>query len=65
MARSAEEAIDEAQAKLGKECEELLASSAWNKAHTTNPQGLLKRLQMIQDAGLNPMRVVAHSRLNR
>ena len=60
MTRSAEQAIDEAQTKLG---ERLLASSAWNKAHTTTRKGLLKRLQMIPDAGLNPMRVVAHSRL--
>ena len=63
MTRSAEEAIDEAQAKLGERYERLLASSAWNKAHTTTRKGLLKRLQMIPDAGLNPMRVVAHSRL--
>ena len=63
MTRSAEQAIDEAQAKLGERCERLLASSAWNKAHTTTHRGLLKRLQMIPDAGLNPMRVVAHSRL--
>ena len=64
MARS-RGAIDEVQAKLGKECERLLASSAWNKAHTTTQQGLLKRLQMIQDAGLNPMSVVAHRTLKR
>ena len=63
MTRSAEEAIDEAQAKLGERCERLLASSAWNKAHTSTHKGLLKRLQMIPDAGLNPMRVVAHSTL--
>ena len=63
MTRSAEEAIDETQAKLGERCERLLASSAWNRAHTTTHQGLLKRLQMIPDAGLNPMRVVAQSRL--
>ena len=63
MTRSAEQAIDEAQAKLGERCERLLASSAWNKAHTATRKGLLKRLQMIPDAGLNPMRVVAHSRL--
>ena len=63
MTRSAEQAIDEAQAKLGERCERLLASSAWNKAHTSTHKGLLKRLQMIPDAGLNPMRVVAHSRL--
>ena len=63
MTRSAEQAIDEAQAKLGERCERLLASSAWNKAHTTTHKGLLKRLQMIPDAGLKPMRVVAHSRL--
>ena len=65
MTRSAEQAIDEAQAKLGERCERLLASSAWNKAHTTTHEGLLERLQMIPDAGLNPMRVVAHSRLKR
>ena len=65
MTRSAEQAIDEAQAKLGERCERLLASSAWNKAHKYTHKGLLKRLQMIQDAGLNPMRVVAHSRLER
>ena len=65
MARRAGEAIDEAQAKLDKKCERLLASSAWNKAHTTTQNGLLKRLQMIPDAGLNPMRVVAHSRLKQ
>ena len=63
MTRSAEQAIDEAQAKLGERCERLLASSAWNNAHTTTHKGLLKRLQMIPDAGLNPMRVVAHSKL--
>ena len=63
MTRSAEQAIDEAQAKLGERCERLLASSAWNKAHTATHKGLLERLQMIPDAGLNPMRVVAHSRL--
>ena len=63
MTRSAEQAIDEAQAKLGEQCERLLASSAWNRAHTSTHQGLLKRLQMIQDAGLNPMRVVAHRTL--
>ena len=63
MTRNSCQAIDEAQAKLGKRCERLLASSAWNKAHTTTQKGQLKRLQMIQDAGLNPMRVVAHSRL--
>ena len=63
MTRSAEQAIDEAQAKLGERCERLLASSAWNKAHTETQKGLLKRLQMIPDAGLNPMRVVAHRRL--
>ena len=44
MTRSAEEAIDEAQAKLGERCEELLASSAWNQAHTTTHKGLLERL---------------------
>ena len=58
-----EEAIDDAQAKLGERCERLLASSAWNKAHTETQKGLLKRLQMIPDAGLNPMRVVAHRKL--
>ena len=63
MTRSAEQAIDDAQAKLGERCERLLASSAWNKAHTHTQKGLLKRLQMIPDAGLSPMRVVAHSRL--
>ena len=63
MTRNAYQAIDEAQAKLGKECERLLASSAWNKAHTVTHKGLLKRLQMIQDAGLNPMRVVRTARL--
>ena len=63
MTRSAEQAIDEAQAKLGERCERLLASSAWNKAHTTTHEGLLERLQMIPDAGLNPMRVVAHRTL--
>ena len=63
MTRSAEQAIDEAQAKLGERCERLLASSAWNKAHTVTHKGLLKRLQMIQDAGLNPMRVVRTARL--
>ena len=63
MTRSAEQAIDDVQAKLGERCERLLASSAWNNAHTSTHKGLLKRLQMIPDAGLNPMRVVAHSRL--
>ena len=63
MTRSAEQAIDETQAKLGESCERMLASSAWNRAHTITHKGLLKRLQMIPDAGLNPMRVVAHSRL--
>ena len=68
MTHSAEQAsvwvvIDDAQANLGERCERLLASSAWNKAPTTTHKGLLKRLQMIPDAGLNPMRVVAHSRL--
>ena len=63
MTRSAEQAIDEAQAKLGERCGRLLASSAWNRAHTRTHKGLLKRLQMIQDTGLNPMRVVAHSKL--
>ena len=63
MTRSAEQAIDETQAKLGESCERLLGSSAWNRAHTSTQQGLLKRLQMIPDAGLNPMRVVAHSTL--
>ena len=65
MTRSAKQAIDEAQAKLGKECEELLKSSAWNKAHTTTHEGLLERLQMIPKAGLSPMRVVAHRTLKR
>ena len=68
MTHSAEQAsvwvvIDEAQANLRERCERLLASSAWNKAHTTTHEGLLERLQMIPDAGLNPMRVVAHSTL--
>ena len=63
MARNPEQAIDDAQADLRERCERLLASSAWNKAHTTTHEGLLERLQMIPDAGLNPMRVVAHSRL--
>ena len=63
MTRSAEQAIDETQAKLGESCERLLASSAWNRAHTSTHKGLLKRLQMIPDAGLNRMRVVAHSTL--
>ena len=63
MTRNDKEAIDETQAKLGESCERLLASSAWNRAHTTTQKGLLKRLQMIPDAGLNPMRVVAHSTL--
>ena len=62
MTRSAEQAINEAQAKL-EQCERLLASSAWNNAHTSTHQGLLERLQMIPDAGLNPMRVVAHRTL--
>ena len=65
MTRSAEQAIDETQAKLGESCERLLGSSAWNRAHTATHQGLLKRLQMIPDAGLNPMRVVAHSTLRQ
>ena len=65
MTHSAEQAsvcvvIDDAQANLGERCERLL-KSAWNKTHTYT--GLLKRLQMIPDAGLNPMRVVAHSTL--
>ena len=68
MTHSAEQAsvwvvIDDAQANLRERCERLLASSAWNKAHTTTHKGLLKRLQMIPDAGLNPMRVVAHRTL--
>ena len=68
MTHSAEQAsvrvvIDDAQADLCERCERLLASSAWNKAHTTTHKGLLERLQMIPDAGLNPMRVVAHSTL--
>ena len=63
MTRNDKEAIDETQAKLGESCERMLASSAWNRAHTVTHQGLLKRLQMIPDAGLNPMRVVAHSKL--
>ena len=63
MARNPEQAIDDAQAELRERCERLLASSAWNKAHTYTRNGLLKRLQMIPKAGLNPMRVVAHSRL--
>ena len=68
MTHSAEQAsvrvvIDDAQANLRERCERLLASSAWNKAHTTTHEGLLERLQMIPDAGLNPMRVVAHSTL--
>ena len=68
MTHSAEQAsvwvvIDDAQANLRERCERLLASSAWNKAHTVTHKGLLKRLQMIPDAGLNPMRVVAHSTL--
>ena len=70
MTHSAEQAsvwvvIDDAQANLRERCERLLASSAWNKAHTTNRKGLLERLQMIPDAGLNPMRVVAHRTLKR
>ena len=64
MTRSAEQAINEAQAKL-EQCERLLASSAWNNAHTSTHQGLLERLQMIPDAGLNPMRVVAHRTLKQ
>ena len=40
MTRSAEEAIDETQAKLGQSCERLLASSAWNRAHTSTQKGL-------------------------
>jgi hypothetical protein len=63
MTRSAEQAIDETQAKLGESCERLLGSSRWNRAHTATHQGLLKRLKMIPDAGLNPMRVVAQSTL--
>ena len=70
MTHSAEQAsvwvvIDDAQANLRERCERLLASSAWNKAHTATHKGLLKRLQMIQDAGLNPMSVVAHRTLKR
>ena len=49
MTRSAEQAIDEAQAKLGERCERLLASSAWNKAHTSTHQGLLKPLPHLRE----------------
>ena len=63
MTRNNKEAIDEAQAKLGEDCEEMLRSSAWNSAHTATQKGLLKRLQMIKDAGLRPMRVLAGSKL--
>ena len=47
MTRNDKEAIDETQAKLGESCERLLASSAWNRAHTTTHKGLLKRLQKL------------------
>eukprot|EP00964_Phaeocystis_antarctica_P087723 scaffold55730_cov66-Phaeocystis_antarctica.AAC.2 len=54
---------DKTQLELGEKCERLLASGAWNRTHTTTHKGLLKRLQMIPDGGLAPMRLVAHSKL--
>jgi len=63
MTRNDKEAIDETQQKLGEACERLLASGAWNRAHTTTHKGLLQRLEMIPAAGLNRVRVVAHSKL--
>ena len=36
---------------LGETCEALLASGPWNAAHTTTRAGLVKRLNMIEEAG--------------
>ena len=67
MRRSAEltapGTVDKTQLELGERCERLLASGAWNCTHTTTHKGLLKRLQMIPDGGLAPMRVVPHSKI--
>ena len=42
---------------LGETCEALLASGPWNAAHTSTHAGLMRRLKMIEDAGLPRMRV--------
>ena len=62
MTRSAEQAIDEAQAKLGERCERLLASSAWNKAHTTTHEGLRvvdRLLGVARHCGVLPLSLAA------
>ena len=50
---------------LGEMCEALLASGPWNAAHTTTRAGLVKRLNMIEEAGLPRMRVRAPLGQNR
>ena len=46
-----------ARRSLGETCEALLASGPWNAAHTSTHAGLMRRLKMIEDAGLPRMRV--------
>jgi len=55
-------ALDE---ELARACEQLLASNAWQSAHTTRIDGLKKRLKMLPAAGLPRMRVLPNVVLER
>lgn len=63
MTRAADAALDMGQLKLGEQCERMLASRAWNLAHTSTQAGLIQRLEMITEAGLPPMRLVPNETL--
>ena len=46
-------------ANAGVRCERLLASKEWQSSNTTTKDGLLKRFDLIADAGLSEMRVIS------
>ena len=61
--RRASADLSEDQRALAAKCEELLASPAWNRAHTATYNGLVSRLEMIEKSGLPRMRVVPNKKL--
>ena len=51
--------------KLGIAMARLLKSRAWARAHPGNHEGLKQRLEMMRDAGLPPMKVIAATKLQQ
>ena len=52
-------------ASIGERTRSLLASSAWARANNRTCTGLIKRLDMMADAGLKPMKVIAAEEIER